>query len=164
LILKDQRVAIFVDVQNVFYTAKSLYKAKLDFDKLLKMLVMDRKLIRAVAYVVQMRESDQLEFMSFLNRIGFEVKTKKLKVRHDGTAKGDWDMGLAIDAISVAEKVDVVIIISSDGDFTALVNHLKAHGVKVEVCSFPSNTPDELKDAATEYRPLTEEYLMPSRK
>jgi len=162
--LNNQRVAIFVDVQNMFYTAKNKYNAKLDFEKLLDTVVMERQLIRAIAYIVQTRDIDQSGFINFLDSIGYEVKSKILKQRPDGSAKGDWDMGLAIDAISLAHKVDVITLVSGDGDFTDLVFHLKAQGVRVEVHSFLASTADELIKAATEHYQLDENLLMPFKK
>jgi len=162
--LNDQRVAVFVDVQNMFYSAKNKYNAKLDFEKLLDTVLLNRQLIRAIAYIVQTREIDQTGFINFLKNIGYEVKSKTLKLRPDGSAKGDWDMGLAIDAISIAPKIDVIALVSGDGDFTDLVNHLKAAGVRVEVHSFLTSTAEELIRSATEYYQLDENLLMPFRK
>ncbi|HPG32150.1 MAG TPA: NYN domain-containing protein [bacterium] len=160
----DQRVAVLVDVQNMFYSAKNKYNAKLDFEKLLDTVVLGRKLIRAIAYIVQTRDIDQSGFINLLKNKGFEVKSKILKQRADGSAKGDWDMGLAIDAISIAHKVDAIALVSGDGDFTDLVNHLKASGVRVEVHSFMTSTAEELINSATEYFALDENLLMPFKK
>ena len=163
-LLKNQRITIFVDVQNMFYSAKNIYHAKLDFGKLLENIIKDRQLIRAIAYIVQTPEIDQTAFINILRHIGFEVKSKTLKQRPDGSAKGDWDMGLAIDAISIAAKVDVIALASGDGDFTDLVYHLKAHGVRVEVHSFLRSTAEELINTATEHYQLDENILMPYKK
>jgi uncharacterized LabA/DUF88 family protein len=152
--LKAQRVGIFVDVQNVFYSAKYQHHAKVDFAKLLNICLQDRQLIRAIAYVVQTPDIDQKNFLNILTNIGFEIKSKDLKVRPDGTAKGDWDMGLAIDTVAMADRLDVIVLVSGDGDFCDLVHMIKAKGVVAEVVSFPSNTADDLKKAATLYIPL----------
>jgi uncharacterized LabA/DUF88 family protein len=125
---RDQRVAIFVDVQNMFYSARNLYQRKLNFEQLLLKITAGRRLTRAITYVVQTPEVDQTSFLNFLMQTGYEVKIKELRKRADGSAKGDWDMGIAIDSISIADKVDVVAIVSGDGDFCDLVRHLKAHG------------------------------------
>ena len=127
-----QRLAIFVDVQNMFYSAKALYQKKLDYEQLLRKIVGGRELVRAIAYIVQTPEVDQKGFIHLLHQVGFEVKSRELKVRPDGSAKGDWDMGIAIDSISIAERVDVVALVSGDGDFCDLVRHLKARGVRCE--------------------------------
>lgn len=155
-----QRLGVFVDVQNMFYSAKALYQRKMDFEALLKKIVGGRELVRAVTYIVQSREVDQSGFINFLHQIGYEVKSKELKVRPDGSAKGDWDMGIAIDSISMAERVDVVALVSGDGDFCDLVRHLKARGVRCEVYAFPGSTAEELRFTATEYIPLDSDVLL----
>jgi len=157
---KHQRVAVFVDVQNMYYSAKYQYNGKVNFDKLMSETVRGRRLIRAIAYLVQTEDIDQSKFEDFLYSLGYEVKNKQLRTRPDGSAKGDWDMGIAIDAIAVGERVDVVCLVSGDGDFVDLVEMLKGNGVRVEVYSFPTSTADELKEAATEYYDMAESYLL----
>jgi uncharacterized LabA/DUF88 family protein len=161
-LLTAQRIAIFVDVQNLFYSAKYQYHSKVDFSKLMKYCVQDRQLIRAIAYIVQSPDIDQSGFLNILENIGFEIKSKDLRLRPDGTAKGDWDMGIAIDSIAIAERVDVIVLISGDGDFVDLVNMLKSRGLVVEVMSFPNNTSEDLKRAATYYMPLDRNVLISS--
>ncbi|MDK2833198.1 MAG: hypothetical protein PWP14_1661 [Methanolobus sp.] len=157
---KNQRVAVFADVQNMFYSARSnYYDSRLDYEKLLVAVLKGRPLVRAIAYLVETEEVDQSGFKYLLKSIGWEVRTKQLKVRPDGSTKGDWDMGIAIDAISISSKVDTVALVSGDGDFTALVSHLKASGVRVEVYSFERNTASELINSATEYYPIDESFL-----
>jgi len=156
----DQRVGIFVDVQNLFYTAKYKYNRKIDYRKLIEAISRDRRVVRAMAYIVQAPEIDQSQFKHILEDLGFELRIKELRVRADGTAKGDWDMGIAIDSISVKDKVDVVALVSGDGDFTALVYMLRSSGLRVEVYSFPSNTAEDLIDSATYYYPMDESFLM----
>ena len=117
-------------------------------------------MVRAIAYVVQSPEVDQSKFLTMLKQTGYEVKSKELRVRPDGSCKGDWDMGLAIDAISMADKMDAVVLVSGDGDFVALVDLLKARGVKVEVFGFPHSTAEELRSAATEYYEIGPELLL----
>src|SRR4030042_1915824 len=141
-------MAVLIDVQNMFYSALNIYKKKLNFEALLSVVTRGRRLTRAIAYIVQTPEVDQSKFLDFLLKLGVETKSKKLKIRPDGTAKGDWDMGLAIDAINLSQKVDVIALVSGDGDFVALVEKLKALGVRVEVYSFPSSTAEELREAA----------------
>lgn len=154
-----QRVGVFVDVQNLFYSAKYQYQSKVDFSKLLDTCTADRQLIRAICYIVQTVDIDQTPFLNILNQIGFEIKSKDLRTRPDGTAKGDWDMGIAIDTIAMAERLDVIVLVSGDGDFVELIHMLKAKGVIAEVVSFPSNTAEDLKSAATVYIPLDESIL-----
>ncbi len=156
----DQRVGIFVDVQNMFYAAKHLYNSKLNFARLLDYITRGRPLVRAIAYVVQTPEIDQSNFLTMLRSNGYEIRSKELKHRPDGSAKGDWDMGLALDALAMSERLDVVAIVSGDGDFVDLVNFLKARGVRVEVYSFPYSTAEELRHAATEYFQMGTEIVM----
>lgn len=162
-VLKHQRVGIVVDVQNMFYSAKHQYNSKLNFARLLEFITRGRQLVRAIAYIVQTPEIDQTNFITMLKSNGYEVKSKELKLRPDGTAKGDWDMGMAIDTIAMADRLDVIALVSGDGDFVDLVNMLKSKGVRVEVYSFPYSTADELRYAATEFYQLGQELLMNSR-
>lgn len=155
----EQRCVILVDVQNMFYSAKHQYGGKINFDYLLEATSRRRKIVRAIAYVVQTPEIDQEKFVSVLHGLGFEVKVKDLRVRADGTAKGDWDMGIAIDAISLVDRVDCVVLVSGDGDYVPLVEHLKARGCRVEIYSFQSNTAQELINAATEFFPMDEKFV-----
>ena len=159
----DQRVGIFIDVQNMFYAAKNLYGSKLNFARLLEYIARDRPLVRAIAYVIQTPEIDQSNFLAMLRSNGYEIRSKDLKQRPDGSAKGDWDMGLALDALATSERLDVVAIVSGDGDFVDLVNFLKARGVRVEVYSFPYSTAEELRHAATEYFQMGTEIVINSQ-
>jgi len=157
---KHQRIGVFVDVQNLFYSARALYNGKMNFKKLLENIVAGRQLTRAIAYIVQKQDSYQANFIDALRRLGYEVKSKELKIRFDGTAKGDWDMGIAIDALATAPKLDVVVLVSGDGDFEPLVEMLKAQGCKVEVVSFEKSSAAELINAATEYVPIDKTWLL----
>lgn len=157
--LNNQRIGIFVDVQNMFYSAKALHHSKIDYSKLLLEIVGGRNLIRAIAYVVQKSDVDQTGFIEALTRLGYEIKTKELKIRPDGTAKGDWDMGIAIDSVAISTKLDTVVLVSGDGDFVPLVNMLKARGCRVEVVSFRKSTAIELIDVATIYTAIEESLL-----
>jgi len=159
-LLKNQRIGVFVDVQNLFYSAKYQYNSKVDFSRLMQLCVNGRVLVRALAYIVQTPDIDQSGFLTVLDSIGFEIKSKELRLRPDGTAKGDWDMGMAIDSISMADRLDVIVLVSGDGDFVDLVNMLKSRGVIVEVLSFPNNTAEDLKRAATIYVPLDKTALI----
>lgn len=158
--MAGQRVAIFIDVQNMFYSAKHQYSRKLDFAKLLTFIVNGRTMVRAIAYVIQAGDVDQSSFINFLKLNGFEVRSKELKVRPDGSTKGDWDMGIAIDSLTLSRNVDVVALVTGDGDFSELVVTLKARGSRVEVYGFPLNTSEELKRAATEFTALNSDVLL----
>ena len=156
---EHERVGIFVDVQNMFYAAR-LYDARLDFEKLMHAAVGGRRMIRAMAYLVQTPEVDQSGFVAMLQQRSYQVKRKDLRQRSDGSAKGDWDMGMAIDIIGLADKLDVVVLVSGDGDFVSLVHLLKEIGPSVEVFSFPHNTARDLIEAADRYVPIDESLLM----
>ncbi|MCZ6634563.1 MAG: NYN domain-containing protein [bacterium] len=155
----QQRVGIFVDVQNIFYAAKQ-FNARLDFEKLLKVSVGNRRLIRAIAYVVQSPEVDQSGFISMLQQKSYEVRRKDLRQRSDGSAKGDWDMGMAIDIMGLVDKLDVVVLVSGDGDFVSLLNLVKTIGPRVEVISFVHNTARDLIQTADHHLPIEEALLM----
>ena len=157
--LEHERVGIFVDVQNMFYAAR-LYDARLDFEKLMAAAVGVRRMIRAVAYLVQTPDVDQSGFIAMLQQRSYQVKRKDLRMRSDGSAKGDWDMGMAIDIIGLADKLDVVVLVSGDGDFVSLIHLLKEIGPSVEVFSFPHNTARDLIEAADKYVPIDESLLM----
>ncbi len=155
----ELRVGIFVDVQNIFYAAKS-FNARLDFEKLLELSVGKRRLIRAIAYVVQSPDVDQSNFISMLQQKSYEVKRKDLRQRSDGSAKGDWDMGMAIDIMRFVNKLDVVVLVSGDGDFVPLVELVKTLGPRVEVISFTYNTARDLINSADEHIPIEEALLL----
>ncbi|MGD8396817.1 MAG: NYN domain-containing protein [Candidatus Eiseniibacteriota bacterium] len=153
-----QRLALLVDVQNIYYPAKSLGD-KVDFHSLLRRFT-NRNLVRAIAYVVEAPDVDISPFVTALTSIGFEVKTKAIKIFDDGTRKGDIDMMLALDALSLADKVDVVCMVTGDGVYVELVHHLHARGVKVELMSFKSNTSSELLRVCDAHVSMNEEFLL----
>jgi len=156
---EDLRVGIFVDVQNMFYSARKQFAARVDYVKLLQFILKGRRLIKAIAYVIENPEIDQSSFFSLLGHHSFEVKKKSLIQRADGSQKGDWDMGIALDIISMADRLDVVALVSGDGDFVTLIELLKAEGPRVEVYGFPPNTALSLKEVADEFFPLGDEVL-----
>ena len=155
----ELRVGIFVDVQNIFYAAKP-FNARLDFEKLLGLSVGKRRLIRAIAYVVQSPDVDQSNFISMLQQNSYEVRRKDLRQRSDGSAKGDWDMGMAIDILRFVDKLDVVVLVSGDGDFVPLVDLVKTLGPRVEVISFTYNTARDLINSADEHIPIEEALFL----
>lgn len=156
-----ERVGVFIDVQNMYYAARQL-RGKLDFDALLHAVVRDRRLIEAKAYVVETQEIDQSGFIAMLQQRAIEVRRKTLKVRSDGSMKGDWDMEMALDILDAAPRLDVVVLVSGDGDFTSLVNRLKGMGPRVEVVAFPRNTAKSLLEAADEFQPLDRKFIIRS--
>lgn len=134
--LKDQRVGVFVDAQNMYHSARNLYQAKLNFKEVLKSAVHGRILVKAIAYVVKSDVPEEKAFFDALERGGFYLRVKDLQVFAGGMKKGDWDVGIAIDAISMAEKLDVIILVTGDGDYVPLVQYLKNKGVTVEAIAF----------------------------
>jgi|SRR3989338_2659325 len=149
---KDQRVGVFVDIQNMYYSAKNIFNAKLNFREVLKEAVKSRSLIRAIAYVIKADVKDEENFFDALENIGYEVKSKDLQVFLGGNKKGDWDIGIAMDTIELAPKLDTVVIISGDGDFVPLVRHLKhALGCRVEVIAFEKSSSAKLIEEADSF-------------
>jgi uncharacterized LabA/DUF88 family protein len=161
-----QRIGVFVDVQNLYYSAKHLYNRKVDFNAVLKDVIAGRKLIRAIAYVIKADVKDEKAFYEALEEIGFEVKAKDLQVFYGGAKKGDWDVGIAMDVMRLALKLDVVILVSGDGDFTDLLIHAKSLGCRVEVASFGKSTSHKLRDVADFFIDLdtNKKYLLKQRK
>ncbi|MFQ3308243.1 MAG: uncharacterized LabA/DUF88 family protein [Candidatus Nanohaloarchaea archaeon] len=155
-IQQDQRVGVYVDVQNMYYSAKNLYSAKVDFEKLLDSAVMNRDLIRAAAYVIAADTPDEENFFEALRRIGYEVKIKKLKEFYGGEKKGDWDVGITVDMIQQAKKLDTVVLVTGDGDFEVVVEHLKSMGCRVEVMSFGRSSAKEIREAADNFIDMDE--------
>jgi uncharacterized LabA/DUF88 family protein len=144
-IFKEQRVGILVDIQNLYYSAKVLHKKKTNFGALLKDGVGDRKLIRAVAYGIKTLEGQEEKFFEALEKQGFEVKTKDLQIFPGGAKKGDWDVGITVDAIKMSKSLDVIILMSGDGDYIPLVNYIQSTtGCRVEVMAFLESTSAKL--------------------
>ncbi len=153
-----QRVGVLVDVQNMYHSAKHLFDSRVDFGKLLELVVGDRPLIRSLAYVIcsQDETDEEIKFFDALVSQGYEVVIKKLLVFQGGHKKGDWDVGLCVDAIKVAEKVDTVILVTGDGDFVPLVHYLKDNkGCRVEAASFKSSTSSDLVEAVDQFIDLS---------
>jgi uncharacterized LabA/DUF88 family protein len=159
----NARVGVFVDVQNVYYGARQL-KGKLDFDALLQTAAGNRRLILAQAYVVESKEIDQSGFIARLEQRAIQVRRKTLQVRADGSMKGDWDMEMALDILDAAPALDVVVLVSGDGDFTSLVTRVKALGPRVEVMGFPRNTANSLHEAADRFVPLDRKFMIRTSK
>lgn len=153
---KAQRVGVFVDVQNMYYSAKSMYNSKVNFAQILRTAVSGRALIRAICYVIKTDVvKEENNFFDALENIGFEVKAKDLQIFYGGAKKGDWDIGIAMDMIELAPKLDTVILVSGDGDFVPMVEHLRhALGVRVEVIAFGKSSSGKLKEAADSFTDL----------
>lgn len=149
---KEQRVGVFIDAQNLYHTAKNLYGKKVNFGNVLEVAVGERSLIRALAYVITSEAGDEESFFEALTKLGIETKTKDLQIFSSGNKKGDWDVGLAIDAVSMAPKLDTIILVSGDGDFVPLVEFLKINkGCQVEVVSFGRSSSQKLKEVADDF-------------
>ncbi len=163
----DQRVAVFIDTQNLYHSARNLYKSYVNFGAILKDAVAGRKLVRAMAYVIASEAGDEKAFFEALTKLGIETKVKDLQVFSDGSKKGDWDVGLTIDAVALASRVDAAVIVSGDGDYVPLVEHLQHSGVQVEVISFGKSSSMKLKEAADDFFDLSanpNKYLIRSRR
>ncbi len=151
---KEQRVLVLFDVQNLYYSAKHLYNTKVNFKEILKKAVSGRKLIRAIAYVIRADIKDESNFHEALNKVGIEVKAKDLQIFFGGAKKGDWDIGIAMDAVRLANKVDTVVLISGDGDFKDLAAYLKSHGCRTEAIAFAKTSSKHLKDEVDSFYDL----------
>lgn len=160
----EQRVGVFIDTQNLYHSAKNLYHARVNFGNVLKDSVAGRRLIRARAYVVTTESGEEKGFFEALGKIGIETTTKDLQVFFGGAKKADWDVGMAVDAITMAPKLDTVILFTGDGDFIPLVKYLQVHaGCQVEVASFGRSTSSKLKEATDHFLDLDEDpkrYLL----
>ena len=161
---KEQRVAVFIDAQNLYHTAKNLFGHKVNFGKIVEDALAGRKLVRAVAYVIASEAGDEQGFFEALNKAGIETKVKDLQVFSGGAKKADWDVGLAVDAITMAPKVDAVILLSGDGDFIPMVEYLQIHsGIQVEVASSGRSSSQKLVAACADFIDLAdhpEKYLI----
>ena len=152
---KDQRVGVFVDVQNMYHSGKNLYSANVNFDKILSAAVGNRQLIRAIAYVICSNTSEEQAFFETISKYGFELKVKDLQIFSGGMKKADWDVGMAVDAIKLADKLDVVVLVTGDGDFIPLVQYLKENkGCRVELMSFAKTTSSKLMKKVDDYLDL----------
>ncbi len=163
---KEQRVGVFIDTQNLYHSARNLYKARVNFGAVLKDVVAGRKLVRAVAYVITTEAGDEKNFFEALTKLGIETKTKDLQIFAGGSKKADWDVGLAVDVIKMAPRLDSVVIVSGDGDFIPLVEYLQTIGVQVEVVSFGQSTSGKLREAVDDFVDLSEnprKYLIGAR-
>lgn len=147
-----QRIAVLIDTNNLYHSARSLYGRRVNFAELLEQASSNRELVRAIAYVVKSDSPEEDSFFEALNERGIETKTKDLQIFFDGTKKADWDVGITLDAIRFAPKVDAIILASGDGDYVPLVEHLKGcFGVQVEVIAFGRSTSARLKEVVDEF-------------
>ena len=164
---KEQRVGVFIDTQNIYHSAKNLYHSKVNFGQIVKDAVGERSLIRAVAYVITTEAGDEKAFFEALTKMGIETKTKDLQIFGSGAKKADWDVGMAIDAVKLAPKLDAVILVTGDGDFIPLVEYLQVNeGCQVEVVSFGKSTSSKLVEVVDDFIDLdmdSQRYLIGNR-
>ncbi|GAB2901913.1 NYN domain-containing protein [Microbulbifer echini] len=156
-----EKIAVFIDVQNVYYTCRQIYKRNFDYNKFWRQATGGREVIKAMAYAIDRGDRKQHEFQNILRSIGFEVKLKPFTQRSDGSAKGDWDVGITIDAMEYSNLVDTVVLVSGDGDFDILAQKLRLdRGKRVEVYGVPDLTAATLMNAASEFTPIEGRLLL----
>jgi uncharacterized LabA/DUF88 family protein len=163
---RQQRVAIFIDAQNLYHSAKNLYKSRVNFGEILEEAVGGRQIVRAIAYVITTESGEEQSFFEALEKLGIEAKTKDLQIFFGGAKKADWDVGIAVDAIRMAPKMDSIILVSGDGDFVPLVEYLKTT-TQVEVVSFGKSSSSKLKEVADDFIDMDEnpkKYLIGYKK
>ena len=149
-------MTILIDVQNMYHSAKNLYDARVNFAEILKLAVSGRKLVRAFAYVVRTKTGEEKPFFDALIKLGFETRVRDLQEFYGGMKKADWDVGITVDAIKSAPGVDVIVLVSGDGDFIQLVEYLKNQGKRAEVIAFGKSASSRLKETADEFIDLGE--------
>jgi uncharacterized LabA/DUF88 family protein len=151
----SQRVGIFIDAQNLYHSAKNLYHARVNFGAVVKEALGERSLIRAIAYVISTESGEENNFFEALAKMGIEAKTKDLQIFSSGAKKADWDVGLAMDAVKMAPKLDAVILVTGDGDFVPLVEYLQnTHGCQVEAVTFGKSASAKLKEVVNDFLDL----------
>ena len=158
-----QRVAVLIDVQNLYHSAKNLYGARVNFREILKSAVSQRSLIRAFAYVVRTKTGEEKAFFEALLKLGMETRVRDLQEFFGGLKKADWDVGITVDAIRIAPSVDAIVLASGDGDFLQLIEYLKNQGKRVEVVAFGRSASSKVKEEADEFIDLGEtpsKYLL----
>lgn len=153
----DQRVAVIIDTQNLYHSAKNLYKSKVNFANVVKAAVQDRKLIRAISYVVNTEGGEETAFFEALEKVGIEIKTKDLQIFYGGAKKADWDVGMVVDAIKLAHKVDAIVFATGDGDFIPAVEYIKSQGCQVEAITFGRSASSGLRNAVDDFIDMDED-------
>lgn len=156
-----KKIAIFVDVQNIYYTTRQAYGRQFDYRKLMKRIRTEGEIVSATAYAIHRGDEKQLKFQNALKQMGFTVKLKPYIQRSDGSAKGDWDVGIAIDVLETAKDVDTVVLLSGDGDFDLLLEKInKDYAVSTEVYGVPALTANSLIEAASIFHRIEEDLLL----
>jgi len=156
-----KKIAIFVDVQNIYYTTRQAYGRQFNYQKLWRRIHSQGEIVSALAYAIHRGDDKQLKFQNALKQIGFTVKLKPYIQRSDGSAKGDWDVGITIDVMEIAKDVDIVVLLSGDGDFDMLLEKIKKdYGISAEVYGVPALTANSLIEAASIYHRIEEDLLL----
>jgi uncharacterized LabA/DUF88 family protein len=156
-----EKVALFVDVQNIYYTTRDTYKKSFNYRLLMETLSYSSRIESAYAYAIESHDDGQHKFQSMLRHIGFEVKLKPFIQRSDGSAKGDWDVGITIDILESAPHVDHIILLSGDGDFAMLLDKVRQkYSVKTSVYGVPQLTAKALIDSCNTFHPITNDLLL----
>lgn len=156
-----KKIAIFVDVQNIYYTTRQAYGCQFNYRKLWKLIEEQGDIVSATAYAIHRGDDGQLKFQDALKHIGFTVKLKPYIQRSDGSAKGDWDVGIAIDVLESAKDIDTVVLLSGDGDFDLLLEKVKNdYGVTAIVYGVPQLTANSLVESASVYHPIDDDLLL----
>ncbi len=158
---REQRLAVLVDVQNLFYAAKHVLGGRLHYERLLSAVVGNRNLVRAICYVVRDPEVEMRSFLNALRNAGFETRVKVSRKRSDGTTRGDWAVGIALDALALAPRVDTIVFCTGSGDLAPVLHRLDAMGVRTEVFGVEQSTAAELIDAAHRFEPISSSLLYP---
>lgn len=156
-----KKIAIFADVQNIYYTTRQAYGRQFNYYKFWEQIKAKGKITTANAYAIDRGDNKQQQFQNTLQKIGFTIKLKPYIQRSDGSSKGDWDVGITIDILEAANKVDIVILLSGDGDFDLLIEKIKdSHAVNAHVYGVPDLTANSLINAASVYHPIEDELLL----
>lgn len=151
-----QRVAVFIDVQNMYYSARNLFNAKVNFGNIVREAVAGRNLVRAIAYVVSTKTGEEKPFFEALEKAGIQTKEKELQEFFGGAKKADWDVGIAVDMIKLASKVDAIVLVSGDGDFQSVTEYISnTHGCLVEVMAFGETMSSKLREAVDDFTDLS---------
>jgi uncharacterized LabA/DUF88 family protein len=153
---KEQRIAVLIDVQNMYHSAKNLYQAKVNFAEILKVAISGRKFIRAFAYVVRTKTGEEKPFFEALTKLGIETRVKDLQEYYGGLKKADWDVGISIDAVRIHPTIDTIVLVSGDGDFMQLIEYLKNQGKRVEVMAFGKSASSKMREVVDEFIDLEE--------
>jgi uncharacterized LabA/DUF88 family protein len=160
-----EKVALFVDVQNIYYTTKEIHSCHFNYRAFWNAATSGRQVVKAIAYAINRGDATQMRFQEILKEIGFQVKLKPFIQRRDGSAKGDWDVGLALDMMDYAATADVVVLASGDGDFDIVLDRVKKKfGVRREVYGVEDLTAKSLITAASRFVPIQGKLLLPARR